>query len=516
MYINFFRHYEIMITLCALHKAYGGQLLFKDVSLSVNRGEKIGLVGRNGHGKSTLFQMILGIIEPDDGTITTPKNYRIGHLEQHIHFSRPTVLEEACLGLPPGAEYDTWKVEKILSGLGFTEEDMNKSPSSFSGGYQIRVNLAKLLASEPDMLLLDEPNNYLDIVAIRWLEEFLSSWRGELMLITHDRSFMDSVCTHIVAIHRGAIRKVEGGTDKLYAQINQEEEIYEKTRLNEEKKRRQEELFIARFKARASFASRTHSRALKLEKQGVMKKLEAIADLELFFNSISFGGDQMLSADGLSFSYGPDAPRLIDNFSLTVGKNDRICIIGRNGRGKSTLLKLLAGRLTPCAGEIKKHPALKEGYFGQTNTLDLDETKTVLEEILGADKGCSIATARSIAGGLMFPGDAALKKVAVLSGGEKSRVMLGKILVRPAHLLYLDEPTNHLDMQSCDSLIEAIDDFDGSVLMVTHNELYLRSVATKLVVFDAGRILVYGGGYDDFLRDVGWADEDDAPRHAAD
>lgn len=496
-----------MIKLFEVNKAYGAQVLFDNLSLSVNRGEKIGLVGRNGHGKSTLFQMILGEVEPDSGEVTIPRNYRIGHLQQHLHFTKPTVLEEACLGLQPDEEYDTWKAEKILSGLGFSEEDMQRAPSEFSGGYQIRLNLAKLLVSRPDMLMLDEPNNYLDIVAIRWLEEFLREWEGEFILITHDRSFMDAVVTHVVAIHRTKARKCEGDTEKMYAQINQEEEIYEKTRLNEAKKRRQEELFIARFKARASFASRTSSRAKMLEKRGEMKKLEHIEDLELYFNSAHFGAAQMMSVNDISFSYTGMEPYLIDHFSLEVGKRDRICIIGRNGKGKSTLLKLMAGELKPLSGEVKKHPVLKEGYFGQTNKLDLDETKTVLEEIQSADKNCTDNTARTIAGGLMFPGDNALKTIKVLSGGEKSRVLLGKILVAPSHLLFLDEPTNHLDMQSCDSLIEAIDDFDGSVVMVTHNEMHLRAVATRLVIFDNGKVSIYNGPYDDFLRDVGWSDE---------
>ncbi|HNX24393.1 MAG TPA: ABC-F family ATP-binding cassette domain-containing protein [Spirochaetota bacterium] len=497
-----------MITISGLNKTFGGQVLFDDLNLNVNRGEKIGLVGRNGHGKTTLFQMILGNVEVNSGNITVPKGYRIGHLEQHIHFTMPTVLEECALGLPLGEEYETWKVEKILSGLGFSEEDMERDPAEFSGGYQIRMNLAKLLVSEPDMLMLDEPNNYLDIVAIRWLEDFLKSWDGEFILITHDRSFMDSVSTHTVAIHRTKAKKVEGDTDKLYNMINQEEEIYEKTRLNEAKKRRQEEIFIAKFKAKASFASRTQSRVKKLEKQGEMKALEVIEDLDLYFNSAHFAAGQMMSAEDISFSYNGKEPFLIENFSLAVGKRDRICIIGKNGKGKSTLIKLLAGQLQPTKGTIKKHPSLLEGYFGQTNKIDLNENRAVFEEIRSADKSCNEFKARSIAGGLMFPGDNALKKIKVLSGGEKSRVVLGKILVTPCHLLFLDEPTNHLDMQSCDSLIEAIDDFDGSVIMVTHNEMHLRSVATKLVIFDNNKISTYPGTYDEFLSDVGWADED--------
>ncbi len=369
------------------------------------------------------------------------------------------------------------------------------------------MNLAKLLVSSPDMLMLDEPNNYLDIVTIRWLEEFLREWEGEIILVTHDRGFMDEVVTHTIAIHRTKAIKVQGDTDKLYNQINQSEEIYEKTRLNEAKKRKQEEIFIAKFKAKASFASRAQSRVKKLEKQGEMKALEKIEDLELYFNSAPFNANQMLSAENLTFSYDGKEPFLIENFSISVGNRERICIIGKNGKGKSTLLKILAGELETSQGTIKKHPVLKEGYFGQTNKLNLNENSTVVEEIMSSDPSCNEWKARTIAGGLMFSEDQALKKIKVLSGGEKSRVLLGKILVTPCHLLYLDEPTNHLDMQSCDSLIEAIDEFEGSIIMVTHDELHLRAVATKLIVFDNDSIQIFDGSYDDFLNDVGWSNE---------
>ena len=497
-----------MIKFSNISKSHGAQTLYEDVSFAVNRGERIGIVGRNGHGKSTLFQMILGQTEPDSGQVVIPKNYKIGHLEQHLKFSMPTVLEEVSLGLPEDEIYETWQSEKILFGLGFSESDLERSPSEFSGGYQIRMNLAKLLLSKPDMLLLDEPNNYLDVVTIRWLESFLKTWKGEILLITHDRSFMDSVVTHVVAIHRKKAIKVQGDTEKLYTQINQDEEIYEKTRLNEEKKRKQEEVFIQRFKAKASFASRAQSRVKKLEKQVVKKELENIEDLELYFNSAGFQAKEMLSATNLSFSYGDGLPEIIKNFSLSVGVDERICIIGKNGKGKSTLCKLLAGILQPKEGNIQKHPSLKEGYFGQTNKMELNDNNTIVEEIKTADKDCTDAKARTIAGGLMFSGDAGLKKIKVLSGGEKSRVMLGKILATPSNLLFLDEPTNHLDMQSCDSLMEAIQNFDGSVIMVTHNEMHLSAIATKLVVFDNDEISIFNGGYDEFLADVGWSDEE--------
>ncbi|MCB1157355.1 MAG: ABC-F family ATP-binding cassette domain-containing protein [Leptospiraceae bacterium] len=496
-----------MIKMNGINKSFGGQTVFSDLNFSINRGEKVGLVGRNGHGKSTLLEMILGRVEPDSGNISIPKNYKIGHLEQHLKFSKPTVLEECSLGLPPGEEYETWQVEMILSGLGFSEADMQRHPDEFSGGYQIRMNLAKLLVSAPDMLMLDEPNNYLDIVTIRWLEEFLRSWEGEFILITHDRNFMDSVVSHVIAIHREKAIKVAGDTDKLYNQINTEEENYEKTRLNEAKKRKQEEQFIARFKAKASFASRAQSRVKKLEKMGEKKALDKIEDLELFFNSAKFEASRMLSAENISFSYDGKEPYLIRDFSLTIERKERICIIGKNGKGKSTLLKLLAGELKPDNGNIYKHPILLEGYFGQTNKKVMNDDNTIYEEIKASDPDCTDYKARTIAGGLMFPDTMSLKKIKVLSGGEKSRVLLGKILVSPCHLLFLDEPTSHLDMQSCDSLIEAIDDFEGSVVMVTHDEMHLRAVATKLIVFDNNEIRIYPGTYDEFLSDVGWSDE---------
>ncbi len=497
-----------MIKLSSINKSHGQQVLFDDLHFAMNKGEKIGLVGRNGHGKSTLIQMILGKQETDSGTIIIPKNYKIGHLEQHLKFTKPTVLEECALGLPDGEEYETWKVEQILFGLGFKEKDMDRNPNEFSGGYQIRMNLAKLLVSAPDLLMLDEPNNYLDIVTIRWLEEFLREWEGEIILITHDRSFMDAVVSHTIAIHRQKAIKTEGDTEKLYNYINQTEEIYEKTRQNEAKKRKQEEVFIERFKAKASFASRAQSRVKKLEKQGEMKALEKIDDLELYFNSADFSASVMMSTEEISFSYSENSPKLIDKFSIVVGKRDRICIIGKNGKGKSTLLKLMAGELQATEGRITKHPSLKEGYFGQTNKIQLNENNTIVEEIRSADESCNDGIARNIAGGLMFSGDSALKKIKVLSGGEKSRVLLGKILVTPCNLLFLDEPTNHLDMQSCDSLIEAIDNFEGSVVMVTHNEMHIRAVATKLVVFDYDEIKIYEGTYDEFLQDIGWSDEE--------
>jgi len=243
-----------MIKIAELSKSYGPQVLLDKVSFNINEGDRVGLVGRNGSGKTTLFRILLGNEEPDNGEVAIPKDYTIGYLEQHLQFTQPTVLEEACLGLPPDKEYDHWRVEKVLFGLGFTEEDMHRPPGEFSGGYQIRLNLTKTLVGEPDLLLLDEPTNYLDIVSIRWLEKFLRAWQREFVLITHDRQFMDAVTSHTLAIHRCKVRKIEGKTAKLFNQIMQEEEIYEKTRRHEEKKQKETEIFIRRFRAKARLA----------------------------------------------------------------------------------------------------------------------------------------------------------------------------------------------------------------------------------------------------------------------
>ncbi len=494
-----------------LSKSYGAQVLFNDLSFTVNDGERVGLVGRNGNGKTTLFNMLLGRVEPDGGSVSVPADYRIGHLEQHLKFTRDTVLAEGCLGLPEGEKDDHWKAEKILSGLGFPRADMLRHPSEFSGGFQIRLNLAKVLVSRPNLLLLDEPNNYLDIVAIRWLTGFLRAWKGELMLITHDRRFMDSVVTHVIALHRQKARKITGGTEKMYDQIAQDEEIYEKTRLNDEKKRRQTELFIRRFRAKARLGGLVQSRVKCLAKQEKKDSLEKVGSLEFSFSGIPFPGAQMMSIYNLRFGYDAAKP-LIDGISFSVGRGERIGVIGRNGRGKSTLLRLLAGELHPQAGSIKTHPELRSGYFAQTNVARLNEQKTVFEEIMAADPDALPQRARNIAGALMFGGDLMLKTVGVLSGGERNRVLLGKLLMTPAHLLILDEPTNHLDMESCDALIEAAGDFEGSLVMVTHNEMLLHALADRLIIFDDGRVTLFEGTYREFLEQEGWADEKDENR----
>lgn len=496
-----------MITINNLCKSYGTRVLFDNLTFNVGKGEKVGLVGRNGYGKTTLLKMITGEAEYDSGEIQIPKNYKIGYLKQHLDFKYKTIIEEVASVLPKEEIDNSWKAEKVLFGLGFSKNDLKKDPMLFSGGYKIRLNLAKILLSDSDMLLLDEPNNYLDIVAIRWLIKFLKGLKKELILITHDRNFMDQVVTHTVAIHRNKARKVEGNTEKLYEQIEKEEEIYEKTRLNIEKKRKRTELFIRRFRAKARLAGMVQSRIKTLEKQEDMQQLTELETLDFSFNSLEFPANKMLGVYSLDFGYNKD-DILIKDLNFDILKKERICVIGKNGKGKSTLLKLLADRLKPLSGNIKKHPELETGYFVQSDVAQLNDESTIFDSILAANTKMP-QLARNICGAMMFGGNDMMKKIKVLSGGEKSRVLLGKILAKPVHLLLLDEPTNHLDLESTESLIDAINDFDGSMVIVTHNEELLHAVAQKLIIFDRNKVSFFDGTYADFLERCGWEDESD-------
>ncbi|MDD8027697.1 MAG: ATP-binding cassette domain-containing protein [Acidobacteriota bacterium] len=503
-----------MIQVENLSKRYGKQVLFEGIGFKINRKERVGVVGRNGHGKTTLFRILAGKEEPDEGTVSIPRNYRVGYVEQELDFGEDTVLREAARGLRPEARDQIWRVEKILAGLGFASADLAKSPAELSGGFQVRLNLTKVLLADFDMLLLDEPNNYLDILSIRWLERFLTAWPSELMLITHDRGFMDRVVTHTLAIHRRKVRKIEGQTGKLYAQIAVEEETYEKTRINDERRRKEIENFIAKFRASAQLQGLVESRKKTLIKMGRKEKLETIKTLNFDFAYRTYHGKYVLNAEGLTFGYEPGRP-LIRDFGLCIGARDRVFVIGPNGRGKTTLLKLLAGVLRPDAGDVTSPAAVAPGYFEQTNVQSLVPQNTVLDEIQSADACVEPGQARFLAGLMMFEGDDALKKITVLSGGEKSRVLLGRLIVTPVNLLLLDEPTNHLDLESSDALLAAIDAFPGAVIMVTHNEMFLHALAERLIIFQEGGISVFEGSYERFLDRVGWSGEEDKAKPSA-
>lgn len=492
-----------MIQFEGVEKGYGGQVLFQELSFKINKGERCGLVGRNGSGKSTLLRMMTGEEEPDRGEVVIPKGYTVGYLSQHLAFSGKCVVEEV------GAR-ETYMAEKMLFGLGFKQSDMQRDPLEFSGGYQLRIELAKVLLAEPDCLLLDEPTNYLDIVSIRWLTRFLQGWNGELVVISHDRLFMDAVTTHTLGVHRQGVKKMRGDTATYYAALLHEEQVHEQTRINMEKKREKMGAFITRLGAKASKAKQAQSKKKALDRLPVLEELAKLHHLDFIFPYAPFPGKRMVEMRGVDFSY-TEAP-LIEGVDLAIDKGERIAIVGKNGRGKSTLLGLMAGEHEPTKGSITRSNNLEIGYFGQSNIERLHPNKTVEEEISGANRELSIGQVRSLCGLMLFSGDLAKKPINVLSGGEKSRVLLGKILAKPCNLLLLDEPTNHLDMESIEALMGALEAFEGAIVLVSHSEALLGALPEKFIVCHEGSQHLFWGDYDLFLEKEGWEEQKKAPK----
>jgi len=497
---------NILIQLTNISKRYGTQELFSNVDLRMNSGQKIGLVGRNGSGKSTLFKIILGEEFYDDGELSIPKNYKIGALKQHLEFSEKSLVDEVSLSLADDDKFSVYKVEKILFGLGFTQEDLDKNPLSFSGGFQIRINLAKLLITEPNLLLLDEPTNYLDILSLRWLKTFLRTFEGEVIIITHDRDFMDGVTTHTMGLNRRSLYIIAGDTHKFYEQLQSNDELYEKQKLSQDKKVKELEEFIAKNKARASTAAQAQSKVKLLEKMDLMDDLGFDNTLKFNFNFKDTPAKVLLDIKDVSFGYTPENI-LFQDISFTLKKEEVLGIIGKNGKGKSTLLNTIANELTALSGVIDYHGTTSVGHFGQTNISHLNPNNTIMDEIYLGNAKLAESTVRNICGSMMFPGETAKKKIALLSGGEKSRVMLGQIIAREVNLLFLDEPTNHLDMDSIDALTIAIQNFEGSAIIVTHSEELLRRVCDRLIVFRQDKAEYFDGNYEEFLAKIGWDEE---------
>ena len=496
-----------MIQLTNISKSYAKQELFSNLNFRLNSGNRVGLVGRNGSGKSTLFKLILGEEFSDEGEVLIPKGYKIGSLKQHLEFSEKTLREETALALSDDDKFSIYKVEKILFGLGFVQEDLDKDPLSFSGGYQIRINLAKLLITEPNLLLLDEPTNYLDILSLRWLKVFLKNFDGEVIIITHDRDFMDSISTHTMGIVRKNLSLIPGNTHKFYEQLKANDELYEKQKISQDKKRKELEEFIAKNKTRASTAALAQSKVKQLEKMEDMEALNFDNTLSFDFNFKETPSKVLLDVKDLSFGYSEDNI-LFKDISFTLKKGETLGIIGKNGKGKSTLLNTIAGELKQLNGNVDFHGTTTFGHFGQTNIAHLNPNNTVMDEIYIGNAKLPESTVRNICGSMMFSGDSAKKKVSLLSGGEKSRVMLGQILAKEVNLLFLDEPTNHLDMESIDALTAAIKNFNGSCIIVTHSEKLLRAVCDRLIIFAKDGADYFDGNYDEFLEKIGWEEEE--------
>jgi ATP-binding cassette subfamily F protein 3 len=491
-----------VIQISGLTKYFGEQLLFKDVNLTISPREKIGLVGRNGAGKSTFLRILTGEEVLDDGKILLPKNFVIRALEQNLRFDDLDVISQIATKIPDFTDDQKWKIESVLLGLGFEIKDFSKKAADFSSGFQIRIRLAEALLGHCDLLLLDEPTNYLDIVSLRWLESFLKTYMGGFLLVTHNRHFMSAACEHTLGIHRNSMRKMKGSPKKLMEQILREEEILEKTRLNQIKKRQKTEKFIREFRSGARSAGLVQSRIKSLAKQDIGEKLSEIPVISFDFPYLEFKGNYLLTANNLSFSY-DSKDQLIKSFSIEVRKGDRLAVVGQNGRGKSTLLRLLAGKLNSDGGGLNTNIGVEMGYFGADCVKELDETKTILQEVAHGNSFTE-QEVRGVLATLLFRGDEIKKKVANLSGGEKRRVILAKILLKKTNLLILDEPTNHLDMESVEALVSALRDYEGTVIFVSHDEGVIESLANRLIVFDKG-IRVFENDYQAFLQNYGWS-----------
>jgi len=393
-----------LLQIQGISKSFGDQSLFEDAGCLIEAGEKVGIVGANGHGKSTLLRMILAEIEPDQGNIAVTRGVRVGHLSQHLVFQGATVLDEACSVLVEEDGFlPIFKAESMLMGLGFIEEQLKQPPGELSGGFQVRLNLAKALLEDPDLLLLDEPNNYLDIVSLRWLKEFLRKWRRTLLLVTHDREFMDSITTHTLAVHRRKLRKFQGGTDKAWQQIFTEEEMHEKTRVNTERKIAHEMRFVERFRAKARRASQAQSRLKQISKRERLEKLDELSTLSFSFHYKHNPGKWALETRRLEFAY-DDGPTLISGLDLHIGAGDRVGVIGQNGKGKSTLLRLMAGELTPVEGEVRTHPSTCINLFGQSAMRVLRPERSIEEEVYEANNMLNRTQVRDICGAMMVRG----------------------------------------------------------------------------------------------------------------
>lgn len=490
-----------MLIVKELRHSFGPQTLFEEVSFTLQPGEKSGLIGRNGTGKSTLFHLLSGLLEPEGGQVDKPKGYQLLTLDQHFSFNEKTTLDELLLVLHHDLTRQ-WEAEKIAHGLGMNDNHLKSAPSELSSGYQMRLALARLLLSGANCLLLDEPTNYLDAPSIHWLSQFLRQWQGEFILISHDRGFLDSVCNSVLGIHRQRVKKINGSTGKYYEQIQQEEAVHEQTRLNNEKKKKETEVFISKFRAKARMAGMVQSRVKALEKQDIGRRLEKITELNFSFPYHPFPAKIAMEFHNLSFKY-PEQDLLFSSLEGYIARGDRVAVMGANGRGKSTLLKLFNRELDAESGTLKFHPEARVGYFGPSAIEALNDQHTIEQSLYSRNPKLSQREIRSAAGLMMFGEKDIGKTISVLSGGEKSRVQLANLLLQKNNILLLDEPTNHLDVESVDALIEALQEFEGVVWIVSHSEYLVEKVANRLILFEKEGVRFFQGSLDEYYQKFG-------------
>ncbi len=530
-----------MIRLDQVSKQHGRQILFLEASLALFRGEKVGLVGPNGAGKSTIFRLVMKEEEPDSGQVVIERGLVIGYFSQDVGEMRGrTTVEETMAGAGEVAsvaaelhqleaamasgegdldaivarygevqgrfdDLDGYALEararEILAGLGFSQAMQDMDVGALSGGWKMRVALARILLMKADVLLLDEPTNHLDIESILWLERFLQGFDGALMMTSHDREFMNRICNKIVEIDGGELVSWSGDYD-FYERGRELANQHKEAQFERQQAMlKKEEAFIARFKARASHAAQVQSRQKKIDKIDRVEPPRRRQTIDFEFRKPPRSGDDVVVLEKIRKGYG--ARRIYDGLDLLIRRGERWCVMGVNGAGKSTLLKLVAGETAPDDGQATLGANVRLGYFAQHAMEVLDGDDTVLGALERAFPRATVGQLKALAGAFGFSGEDADKKCAILSGGEKARVVLARMLFDPPNLLVLDEPTNHLDLDTKAMLVRALADFEGTMLFVSHDRSFLRALSNRVLEVSGDGVRTYGGGYGEYVTETG-------------